>query len=276
MTLKERLHEIIFGTDTPAGKLFDVVLLYAILLSVLALMLDSVASVAGRYGTALIAAEWVFTVLFTLEYGVRLYCSPKPGSYAKSFYGVVDLMSILPSYISLLLPGANYLLVVRLLRVLRVFRVFKLSRYLTEANTLVRSLLNSRRKIFVFFMVVLVISTVFGSIMFVVEGPENGFTSIPISIYWTVVTVTTVGYGDIIPQTAIGKMVAALAMLTGYSIIAVPTGIVTAELANELNRERTARQCQGCKRPGHDSDARHCKHCGDPLGQKTSTSSETP
>ncbi len=268
MTLKERLHEIIFGTDTPAGKLFDVVLLYAILLSVLALMLDSVASVAGRLGMALIVAEWVFTVLFTVEYAVRLYCSPKPATYAKSFYGVVDLMSILPSYISLLMPGANYLLVVRLLRVLRVFRVLKLSRYLTEANTLVRSLLHSRRKIFVFFMVVLVISTVFGSIMFVVEGPQNGFTSIPMSIYWTVVTITTVGYGDIIPQTVIGKMVAAMAMLTGYSIIAVPTGIVTAELANELNRERAARQCQACQRPGHDSDARHCKHCGVSLDHK--------
>lgn len=265
MTTRERLHQIIFGTDTPAGKRFDVILLYTIVASVVALMLDSIASFQERYGTVLYAIEWMFTLLFTIEYIVRLYCSPRPLAYAKSFYGVVDLMSILPTFISLLIPSANYFLMVRLLRVLRVFRVLKLARYLDEANTLVRSLLHSRRKILVFFMVVLVIATVFGSIMFVVEGPANGFSSIPRSVYWTVVTITTVGYGDIVPQTIIGQIVATLAMLTGYSIIAVPTGIVTAELANELNRERNARRCGHCHKPGHDVDAQHCKFCGEKL-----------
>jgi len=201
LPIKDRLNQIIFGTETPAGKAFDVVLIYAIIFSVVALMLDSVEHVATRFGLALVVAEWFFTLLFTLEYGLRLYCSPKPWRYVKSFYGVVDLLAVIPSYVSLVVPGANYMLMVRLFRVLRVFRVLKLARYLNEANTLVRSLLQSRRKIFVFFMVVLVFATIFGSIMFVVEGPANGFSSIPRSIYWTIVTITTVGYGDITPQT---------------------------------------------------------------------------
>lgn len=260
--LKANLNEIIFGTDTKAGKLFDVVLIYVIVLSVTALMLDSISGVALRFGLALLVAEWVFTILFTLEYLVRIYCSPRPWSYIRSFYGVIDLLSILPSYLSLFVTGANYILVVRLLRVLRVFRVLKLPRYLSEANVLVRSMLQARRKIFVFFMVVLVISTIFGSIMYVVEGPSNGFTSIPKSIYWTIVTITTVGYGDITPQTVLGQIVASAAMLTGYSIIAVPTGIVTAELAQEMQRERSAIFCKDCRRPGHDRDAQYCKFCG--------------
>lgn len=264
-TRRERIHRIIFGTDTPAGKLFDIVLLYAIVGSVAALMLDSIESIRERFGLGFSYAEWFFTLLFSIEYGVRLYCSPKPFAYVRSFYGVVDLLSILPSYLSLIFPGANYMLVMRLLRVLRVFRVFKLSRYLNETNVLLRSLLQSRRKILVFFMVVLIISTIFGAIMFVVEGPVNGFSSIPKSIYWTVVTITTVGYGDITPQTVIGQMVATLAMLTGYSIIAVPTGIVTAELAQELQRERNAIRCLACKKHGHDMNANFCKYCGDPL-----------
>ena len=265
MPLKERLNQIIFGTDTPAGKLFDVALLYAILLSVVVLMLESVEHVADKFGLALLGAEWLFTVLFTVEYGLRLYCSPQPWRYVKSFYGVVDLLSIVPSYLSLLVPGANYMLMVRLFRVLRVFRVLKLSRYLSEANILVRSLLHSRRKIFVFFMVVLVIATIFGSIMFLVEGPSHGFSSIPKSIYWTIVTITTVGYGDIIPQTVIGQVVASLAMLTGYSILAVPTGIVTAELANEMRKEREHIACRGCQKHGHEPDASYCKFCGHSL-----------
>lgn len=265
MTRKERLHQIIFGTDTPAGKLFDVVLLYTILFSVIALMLDSMASVKSKFGSELYLIEWFFTLVFTVEYVLRLYSSPRPGAYARSFYGVVDLLSILPSYVGLLVPEATYLLVVRLLRVLRVFRVLKLARYMDEANTLVRSLVQARRKILVFFMVVLVLATVFGSVMYVVEGPANGFSSIPKSIYWTVVTITTVGYGDIVPQTVIGQMVATLAMLTGYSIIAVPTGIVTAELAREMARERAENACASCNRAGHDNDATYCKFCGDTL-----------
>lgn len=260
--LRRRLHRIIFGTDTPAGKGFDLALIYAICLSVAALMAESIASVKLRYGSELFVIEWVFTLIFTVEYIVRIYVSPRPGAYIKSFYGVVDLLSVVPTYLSLLVPGANYLLVVRLARVLRVFRVLKLARYISEANVLVRSLLLARRKIAVFFFVVLVLSTIFGSVMYVVEGPANGFTSIPKSIYWTVVTITTVGYGDITPQSVIGQMVATVAMLTGYSIIAVPTGIVTAELATEMQRERLQILCPACRRGGHDRDAQHCKHCG--------------
>lgn len=259
---KTKANRIIFGTDTPAGKFFDVVLIYAILLSVLALMLESVAAISRDYGPILLLIEWTFTVLFTIEYAVRLYVSPRRWSYAKSFYGIIDLVSILPTYLALFLTGANVVLVVRLLRVLRIFRVLKLVRYLSEANVLARSMYQAQRKIFVFFIAVLILATIFGSIVYVVEGAENGFTSIPISIYWTIVTITTVGYGDIVPQTPFGKMVASAAMLTGYSIIAVPTGIVTAELANEMQRERDTKVCGQCGKAGHDTDARYCKHCG--------------
>lgn len=259
---KSKLYEIIFGTESPSGRLFDLVLIYAILTSVLALMLDSIEDISSQYGLVLKFAEWFFTVLFTVEYVLRIYCSPRPWAYMRSFYGIIDLCSILPSYLSLLFPGATYILIVRLLRVLRVFRVLKLARYLREANVLIRSMLQARRKISVFFMVVLVLSTIFGSIMYVVEGPEHGFTSIPKSIYWTIVTITTVGYGDITPQTVLGQIVASLAMLTGYSIIAVPTGIVTAELAQEIQRERLLKHCKNCERSGHESDAKFCRHCG--------------
>lgn len=260
--LKARLHLIIFGTDTPAGKRFDVWLIVAILLSVLLLMGESMQAISSRYYLAFRTLEWVFTIFFTIEYGVRIYCSPKPWQYIRSFYGVVDLLSILPTYISLLIPGANYLLVVRLLRFLRIFRVLKLVRYLSEANTLMRSMMLARRKISVFFLFVLVLATVLGSLMYVVEGPDNGFSSIPKSIYWTIVTITTVGYGDITPQTALGQLIAAFSMLLGYSIIAVPTGIFTAELAQELQRSKDAIECMECKRSGHDNDAKHCKYCG--------------
>ncbi len=260
--LKKSLHTVIFGTDTPAGKLFDVILIWAILVSVAALMLDSMGHVKERYGTALRALEWFFTWVFTVEYLVRVYCSPRRLSYIRSFYGIVDLLSVLPTYLSLFVGGANYLLVVRLIRVLRIFRVLKLARYLEEVNVLARSLLAAQRKISVFFIAVLVMATVFGSIMYVVEGPANGFTSIPKSVYWTIVTITTVGYGDITPQTVIGQIVATAAMLTGYSIIAVPTGIVTAELTQEMNRERQRSRCTSCEATGHDRDANWCKHCG--------------
>lgn len=263
---KADLNRIIFGTDTPAGRLFDEILIWAIVISVLALMLESVQVLNDRFGEYFVAVEWFFTLAFTVEYLLRIYCSPQRLRYIGSFYGVVDLVSILPSYLGLLFPGASYILIVRLLRVLRIFRIFKLGRYLSEANVLVRSLMLSRRKIVVFFFGVLVLATVFGSVMFVVEGPANGFTSIPKSIYWTVVTITTVGYGDITPQTVLGQIVATAAMLTGYSIIAVPTGIVTAELTQELQRERQRVNCRACRRSGHDSDAYYCKHCGTNLG----------
>jgi len=260
--LRETLYTVIFGTETPAGKHFDMVLIYAILISVLAVMLDSVGGFAENYHFELLVVEWFFTILFTIEYGLRIYCSPHPWRYVRSFYGIVDLFSILPSYLGFFVVDANNLLVIRLLRILRIFRILKLIHYLREANVLLRAMLMSRRKILVFFCSVLVLSVIFGSMMFIVEGPEHGFTSIPKSIYWTIVTITTVGYGDITPQSTLGQIVAAMVMLTGYSIIAVPTGILTAELTQEIQRDRLGRQCKACQRGGHDLDAWHCKFCG--------------
>ncbi len=261
-SLREKTSIIIFGTHTRAGQLFDIALIYAILLSVAAIMLDSVAWIHDSYGTLLYALEWFFTVLFTLEYFTRIYCTNERRKYIFSFYGLVDLFSIVPTYLALVVTGANYLLMIRLLRVLRIFRVLKLARYSLEANLLLRSLYMSRRKILVFFCVVLVLSTIFGCLMFAVEGPEHGFDNIPLSIYWTIVTITTVGYGDIIPQTVMGQFIASAVMLTGYSIIAVPTGIITAEMASELQRKKATFTCNSCHHAGHDNDALHCKWCG--------------
>ncbi|RRJ83915.1 ion transporter [Aestuariirhabdus litorea] len=260
--LKEHLYEVIFGTETPAGRRFDLFLIAAILLSIGVAMLDSVQEISSRYHQQFFIIEWVFTLLFTLEYIARLYCSPKPLSYARSFFGIVDLLAILPSYLALLYSGSTFLVIIRLLRVLRIFRILKLMRYLRDANVLWRSMLSSRRKIFVFFCSVLVLATIFGSLMYVVEGDKSGFTSIPKSIYWAIVTITTVGYGDITPHTVFGQVLASMVMVTGYSIIAVPTGIITAELADELRRDRSAKYCANCNRSGHDNDAEHCKYCG--------------
>lgn len=266
--LKHKLNEIIFGTETPAGKRFDVVLIFLILLSVTAVILDSMVALTQQFRTYIIWAEWAFTVAFTLEYAVRIYCAPQRWRYIRSFYGIIDLLSILPTYLSLVFPGATYLLIVRLLRVLRIFRILKLLRYISEANILARSIMLSRRKILIFFVAVLVLATIFGSLMFVVEGPRNGFTSIPRSIYWTIVTITTVGYGDIVPHTIFGQFVACAAMLTGYSIIAIPTGIFTAELAQEMQRGRQMTRCPACDRGGHDVDASYCKYCGAEMGPR--------
>ena len=261
-SFREKTYRVIFGTDTPAGQRFDIALIYLILVSVLAIVLASIESIKMQYGDWLFRLEWAFTFLFSIEYLVRIYSSPKPLRYIFSFYGLVDLLSIIPTYLALLFPAANYWLVVRLLRVLRIFRVFKLVRYLTEANLLLRSMYAARRKVLVFFTVVLVICVIFGSLMFLVEGPENGFTSIPRSIYWTIVTITTVGYGDITPQTVFGQIIATMAMLTGYSIIAIPTGIFTAEIAREMIAESNNRQCNVCNRSGHHSEAEYCFQCG--------------
>jgi len=259
---KNKLNEIIFGTETAAGKRFDVFLLVAILSSVVVILLDSTNTFHERYDSTLYKIEWVFTLLFTIEYIARLYCSPHPMRYARSFYGIVDFLSIIPSYIALLFAGAQYFLIIRILRLLRLFRVLKLFRYSSEASLLTRSVWNSRRKILVFLFVMLVFTTMFGALMYIVEGPHNGFTSIPQSIYWAIVTITTVGYGDISPHSPLGKMLASMAMILGYSVIAVPTGIITAELANELRIERTKKHCQHCGRAGHEHDAMHCKYCG--------------
>ena len=260
---REKLHEVIFEADTPAGKAFDVALLVAILASVFCVMLESVAAVDRSYHDALIIAEWAFTILFSLEYVLRLLCVGSPTSYAISLLGIVDLLAILPTYISLIVPGSQSLLVIRGLRLLRVFRIFKLRRYLAEATELKRALIASRAKITVFLSTVLAIVVIAGSTMHLVEGPSSGFTSIPQSMYWAVVTMTTVGYGDIAPTTPFGKVVAALIMLLGYSLLVVPTGIITAELAH--GSSASSRACLHCSREGHDVDATHCKYCGQAL-----------
>ncbi|WP_321368728.1 ion transporter [uncultured Desulfuromusa sp.] len=257
---RHRLHEIIFEADTPAGKLFDVVLIFSIVLSVIVVMLDSVAELNIQYGQFFLVLEWFFTIIFTVEYALRLSCIGRPSKYATSFYGIVDLLSILPSYVSLLLPSGKYFLVIRILRLLRVFRVLKLVQYVGESNYLQRALWASRRKISVFLLSVLLMMIIFGSVMYIVEGAENGFTSIPRSIYWAIVTMTTVGYGDISPQTSLGQAIASLVMILGYGIIAIPTGIVTAELTFKKNI--STQVCPECSAEGHDVNAKHCKFCG--------------
>lgn len=263
--LKHQLYVIIFGTHTRAGRIFDIVLIAAILMSLTVLLLHSTEKFGTEWDGVLIKLEYFFTAIFTIEYLTRLYCSPKPKAYATSFYGVVDLLSILPTYLALLFPSATFMGVIRLLRVLRIFRVLKLVRYLQDANLLTRSLMTSRRKILVFFSAVAIMVTIFGSLIYVIEGPENGFTSIPQSIYWAIVTITTVGYGDLVPSTPLGKAIAALTMLLGYSILAVPTGIITADLNQEMKAHRTLVKCPNCSKAGHESDALHCKHCGSEL-----------
>ncbi len=258
--LRDRLHEIIFEADSPAGKLFDILLIVSIMLSVIIVMLDSVASLRAQYGALFYILEWIFTILFTIEYVLRLSCIGRPLLYARSFYGVIDLMSILPTYISIFVPSGKYLLVVRVLRLLRVFRVFKLVQYVGESTHLQQALWASRRKILVFLLTVVLMMVISGSVMYIVEGPENGFTSIPRSIYWAIVTMTTVGYGDISPQSTIGQAIASLMMICAYGIIAVPTGIVTSELT--FRRAVTTQACPECGAEGHDRNAKHCKFCG--------------
>lgn len=269
---KDVLYTVIFGTETPAGRRFDIALILAILLSMVVLLLDSVGSIRAEYGLLLYRLEWGFTLLFTLEFALRVYCAQSRIAYLRSFYGIIDLLAVLPTYLVIFMPGASFLLMVRLLRVLRVFRVLKLLRYVDEANLLMRSLNQSRRKILVFFSSLFILVTLFGSLLYVVEGPENGFTSIPTGIYWAIVTITTVGFGDITPQTWLGRGVAAVTMLMGYAIIAVPTGIITAELGREMRKEYNRRHCPQCDRSGHERDAKFCNHCGaelEPSGEQT-------
>jgi len=260
--LRARLHEIIFEADTRAGKFFDVALLWAILISVLAVMLESVTAIRVRYGSLLTLIEWVSTVLFTIEYILRLICIGRPMRYATSFFGVVDLLAIIPTYLSLFFPGSHYLLVIRILRVLRIFRVLKLVQFLNEANIMARAMRASSRRIAVFFSVVITLVVIFGSVMYLIEGETNGFTSIPRSIYWAIVTMTTVGYGDISPQTAVGQAVASVVMMLGFAIIAVPTGIVASEMSRESNRPVSTQSCPECASEGHEHGSRHCKDCG--------------
>ena len=260
-----KLHEVIFEANTPMGKWFDILLIGAIVLSVITVLLDSVEDIQARYGTLLYGLEWFFTVLFTIEYFLRLIAVIRPIAYARSFFGLVDLIAILPTYVSLIYPGGHYLLVIRLLRILRVFRVLKLVQYIGESKMLIRALSASRRKITIFIFAVLTLVTILGSIMYLIEGRENGFTSIPRSIYWAVVTLTTVGYGDITPQTTIGQIISMMIMIMGFGIIAVPTGIVTAEMTASMNYRKGIRACLSCSSDDHDDDAIYCKHCGTKL-----------
>ena len=257
-----KLHEVIFEADTPGGKWFDVLLILAILTSVVLVLLDSVGTIQKSYGPILLAGEWFFTILFTIEYVLRFLSVGRPLAYATSFFGMVDLLAILPTYLSILMPGAQYLLVIRILRVLRIFRILKLVQYLGEARMLTQALRASSRKITVFLFVVLTLVTIFGSLIYLIEDPKDGFTSIPKSIYWSIVTLTTVGYGDISPKTNLGQLLSALIMIIGYGIIAVPTGIVTVELAQAFKRQISTQACPECSAEGHDIDAKHCKYCG--------------
>jgi voltage-gated potassium channel len=259
---RNRLHEIIFEADTLAGRAFDLALILAILLSVMVVMLESVAPFRAAHGKLLLRLEWAFTLLFTVEYLLRLVTVRRPLLYARSFFGVVDLLATIPTWISLVVPGAHVLLTIRLLRLLRVFRVLKLTAYLGEGQLIMKALKASRRKIFVFVFTVLTLSAIIGTLLYVIEGPEHGFTSIPIGIYWAIVTLTTVGYGDISPVTSLGKALASLVMILGYGIIAVPTGIVTVELDRATRSGISTQACPACGGEGHDADARHCKHCG--------------
>jgi len=261
MKTRQEIYQIIFGTDTPAGQRFDIVLIYLIVLSVAVVMVESIPSLPDWLRQLFFACELLFTVIFTIEYLVRVYVSPKRWEYISSFWGVIDLLTVLPGYLALIYSGGAYFMVVRLVRVLRIFRVLRLFGYLAEANVLVRSLQKAQRKILVFASFIFVLATLFGSLMYLIEGADNGFTSIPKSIYWTVVTITTVGYGDITPQTPLGQILSTFIMLTGYSIFAVPTGIVAAHLSDEM-RGQKQRRCQSCNSSYHDEDARYCKHCG--------------
>ncbi|MBE0407070.1 ion transporter [Psychrobacter sp. AOP22-C1-22] len=263
--LRNRIHIIIEGTDTRLGKLFDIVLLIAILASVAVVMLDSVLYMRLQYGILFRYAEWFFTILFTMEYILRLFSAPNRLRYVFSFFGIVDLLSVLPSYLSLVFGGVQYLLVIRILRILRVFRVLKLNTYMQQAGFLASALKTSQQKITVFFLSLVLLVTIFGAVVYVVEGPENGFTSIPISIYWAVVTVTTTGYGDMSPKTPIGQAIASMVMITGYAIIAVPTGIFTAELARNMRPQLNPIACPNCGKFGHAVGAEFCDRCGHAL-----------
>lgn len=260
--VRQKLHEIIYEADTPAGKLFDIILLFIILFSIVAVMLESVASIKIVYGSQLRTIEWIFTAFFTLEYIARILAVRRPFGYIFSFYGIVDLLATLPLYIALLFPGTGYLISVRAVRLLRIFRILKLTNFVGASNQLVQALSKSRAKIAVFLFSVIVLCIIFGTIMYMIEGPEHGFTSIPTSIYWTIVTLTTVGFGDITPGTTVGKLLSMIIMILGYGIIAVPTGLVTAQFMKEGKVNNNTQSCHNCGRGDHRDDAAHCYNCG--------------
>ncbi len=264
--LKEKIHEVIFEADTPAGKTFDVILLIIILGSIFTVLLESVDSLAQQYKKEFLILEWSFTIVFTIEYLLRLYCVYKPLKYARSFYGIIDLLAIIPTYLTLFFTNTHYFAVIRGLRLLRVFRIFKLVHFMSEGQVLITAMKASRTRITVFLIFVLIMITIIGALMYLVEGGTNErFSSIPRSMYWAVVTLTTVGYGDITPITSIGQFLSAAVMILGYAVLAVPTGIVSAELVNYKGENTNTESCQFCGLEGHDDDATYCKYCGEKL-----------
>jgi voltage-gated potassium channel len=263
---KSKLHEVIYGTHTPAGKLFDIILLVVIVYSVIIVMLESIPRFDMKYHSFLDISEWVVTILFTIEYILRVICIKKPKTYIFSFFGIIDFLSTIPKYLSFFVGGSQYMTAFRALRLLRVFRILKLVRFIGESNNLLRALRASRTKIFVFVFFVLIVSVLLGTIMYLVEGPEHGFNSIPHSVYWTIVTLTTVGYGDISPQSGLGQLIATFIMIVGYGIIAVPTGIVSAEYVTETRRNKRKKKkektCAECGTVITRTDAQYCRVCG--------------
>jgi len=265
-SIKHHLHVIILEADTPMGKAFDIMLLLAILASVLVVMLDSVASISTKFASLFFYLEWMFTIFFTIEYFLRIYITKNPiKNYVLSFYGIIDFLAILPTYLSLILVGSHFMMVIRIFRLIRVFRILKLGRYVGATQVLRDSFMNSRHKIAVFLEVIFTIVVLMGSIMYIIEGPENGFTSIPRGIYWAIVTLTTVGYGDIAPTTVAGQFIASAIMIMGYAIIAVPTGIVSSELSKSPKVKLNTQICENCNFDEHDDDAKFCKKCGSSL-----------
>lgn len=261
--LKLKIYEIIFESDTREGRLFDILLLSSIVLSVVIVLLESVQDIKLNWGNWLVGLEWFFTIIFTIEYLARLWVVLNKRKYIFSFFGLVDLLSVIPTYLAIFFAGAQSLLVIRSLRLLRIFRIFKLARFIGESQNLTLALKASRFKIIVFLTTVVTAVIIFGTLIYLIEGPENGFTSIPLSIYWAIVTMTTVGYGDIAPQTTLGQTLASIIMIMGYGIIAVPTGIVSSEMISLKRRERlTTQVCPHCLKEGHDIDAIYCKYCG--------------
>ena len=262
--LRSRVRHVIFESNTPPSRFFDLVLLWAILISVVVVMLDSVESLSEGFHKFLYVLEWILTVLFTIEYILRIWAARRPWNYIFSVYGIIDLLAVLPTYISLILAGTHYLIVIRTMRLLRIFRILKLINFMKEGKILITAIQESRYKLTVFLGFILAVDIIIGTIMYLIEGPESGFTSIPRGIYWAIVTMTTVGFGDITPQTVLGQTLASIVMLLGYTIIAVPTGIVSVSMYKE-NSKVSVRICENCAKEGHDSDATFCKFCGHPM-----------
>lgn len=267
---KAKIHEVIYGTHTPAGKLFDIVLLIAIIYSIVIVLLESVERLDNIYHDFFNISEWIITILFSIEYILRIITVNKPKKYIFSFYGIVDLLSTLPKYLSFFIIDTHFLTVFRALRLLRIFRILKLIRYVGESNKLIKALQNSRSKIFIFIFFVFIVSIILGTVMYLIEGPENGFRSIPQSIYWCIVTLTTVGFGDITPQTPVGQILATIIMIIGYGIIAVPTGIVSAEYASTKDKSPNHKNssCENCGTDIILNDAAYCRKCGHKLGDE--------